>query len=356
MHGATDDARSTEGSAPLPPALFLPEEGRDAPEETAALLLGETPYALDLSGEPRVVAAGAICWRIQGDQLEVLLIHRPRYDDWSFPKGKLDSGETVPECAVREVREEIGLQIRLGIPLPQTRYPVTSGLKAVHYWAAHVESAKPRPDGKEVDGVRWCTPDEASELLTNPTDRLPLESLVAAYEADDLATWPLIVVRHAKAKPRSSWARAEGERPLAATGQRQAKAVARLLVAWSPDRVVTSPWLRCVQTMGPYVNARKPKFKTVDALTELSAKRKPGKARAAVDNLFEKAKPVALCTHRPVLPLVFEVLASHMADAMSAQLPDKDPYLVPGEAVICHVSRRHPGRIVSLERYRPFDD
>ena len=356
MNGARDASPAPDGSEPLTPAFFFPEEGRDTPDETAALLLGETPYALNLTGEPKVVAAGAICWRVQADQLEVLLIHRPRYDDWSFPKGKLDAGETVPECAVREVREEIGLHIRLGIPLPQTRYPVASGLKAVHYWASHVESAKPRPDGKEVDGVRWCTPEEASELLTNPTDKLPLEALVAAYEAGDLATWPLIVVRHAKAKPRSSWARAEGERPLAATGQRQAKAVARLLVAWSPDRVVTSPWLRCVQTMGPYVNARKPKFKTVDALTEHSAKRKPGKARAAVDSLFEKARPVALCTHRPVLPLVFEVLSAHMADAMSAQLPDEDPYLVPGEAVICHVSRRHPRRIVSLERYRPFDD
>ncbi|WP_312180055.1 NUDIX hydrolase [Arthrobacter sp.] len=348
--------QDSQDSAPAPGGPELPPEGRDSPEETAALLLGDAANTLDLSGEPKVVAAGAICWRLQAEQLEVLLIHRPRYDDWSFPKGKLDAGETVPECAVREVQEEIGLEIRLGIPLPETRYPVASGLKAVHYWAAHVESAKPRPDGKEVDGTRWCSPEEASGLLTNPTDRLPLEALVAAYEAGDLATWPLIIVRHAKAKPRSSWARAEGDRPLAATGQRQAKAVSRLLVAWNPDRVVSSPWLRCVQTMGPYVNARKPKFKTVDALTEHNAKRKPGKARTAVDNLFEKAKPVVLCTHRPVLPLVFEVLSAHMADGMAAQLPGKDPYLVPGEAVICQVSKRNPRRIVSLERYRPFDD
>lgn len=348
--------QGTEKSGSEQPDLEVPGDGRDAPAETAALLLGEREIALDLTGEPKVIAAGALCWRVRAEQLEVLLIHRPRYGDWSWPKGKLDSGETIPECAVREVMEEVGLEIRLGIALPETRYPVASGLKSVHYWAAHVSTAKPRPDGKEVDGVRWCSPEEAASLLTNPTDRLPLEALAVAHEAGDLDTWPLIIVRHAKAKPRSSWARAEGDRPLAATGQRQAKAVARLLQAWHPDRVVSSPWLRCVQTMGPYVNARKPKFKTVDALTEHNAKRKPGKARLAVDNLFEKARPVALCTHRPVLPLVFEVLSQQMTNSMSALLPEKDPYLAPGEMIICQVSRRNPRRIVSLERYRPFDD
>lgn len=254
------------------------------------------------------------------------------------------------------MKEEIGLDIRLGIALPETRYPVSSGIKAVHYWAANGNNAKPRPDGKEVDGVRWCSPEEAAALLTNPTDKLPLEALVSAHKDGDLDTWPLIIVRHAKAKPRSSWARAEGDRPLAATGQRQAKAVARLLQAWHPDRVVSSPWLRCVQTMGPYVNTRKPKFKTVDAITEHNAKRKPAKARLAVDNLFEKARPVALCTHRPVLPLVFGVLADQMDDRMATLLPDKDPYLAPGEIVVCQVSRRNPRRIMSLEQYRPFDD
>ncbi|WP_091602533.1 NUDIX hydrolase [Arthrobacter koreensis] len=331
-------------------------DGRDTPDDTAALLLNGRATALDLAGDPKVVAAGALCWRVRGDKLEVLIIHRPRYDDWSWPKGKLDSGETIPECAVREVKEEIGLDIRLGIALPETRYPVSSGIKAVHYWAANGNNAKPRPDGKEVDGVRWCSPEEAAALLTNPTDKLPLEALVSAHKDGDLDTWPLIIVRHAKAKPRSSWARAEGDRPLAATGQRQAKAVARLLQAWHPDRVVSSPWLRCVQTMGPYVNTRKPKFKTVDAITEHNATRKPAKARLAVDNLFEKARPVALCTHRPVLPLVFGVLADQMDDRMATLLPDKDPYLAPGEIVVCQVSRRNPRRIMSLEQYRPFDD
>ena len=304
----------------------------------------------------KVVAAGALCWRVREGKLQVLMIHRPRYDDWSWPKGKLDAGETTPECAVREVHEEVGLRISLGIPLPPTIYPVASGMKIVHYWASRVESDVAAPDGKEVDGVRWCSPEEAAESLTNPTDKLPLQELVLAFDGQRLQTWPLIIVRHAKAKPRSSWTRAEGERPLVASGLRQAMAVSRLLVAWRPRRVVSSPWLRCVQTVRPYVKAEGTKFKTVDALTEHNAKRKPGKARNSIEALFDKAKPVAVCTHRPVLPLVFGVLGQHMPADMAAGLPDKDPYLAPGEAVICQVSQADEGRIVSLEKYRAFDD
>ncbi|MCC9144849.1 MULTISPECIES: NUDIX hydrolase [unclassified Arthrobacter] len=304
----------------------------------------------------KVVAAGALCWRERDGKLQVLIIHRPRYDDWSWPKGKLDEGETTPECAVREVREEVGIRISLGIPLPSTVYPVASGLKMVHYWASRVDSDKPRPDGKEVDGTRWCSPEEAAEALTNPTDKLPLEELVLAHSEQRLRTWPLIIVRHAKAKPRSAWTRAEGERPLVATGLRQAMAVSRLLVAWRPKRVVSSPWVRCVQTVRPYVKGEGAKFKTVDALTEHSAKRKPAKARNTVEGLFDKAKPVAVCTHRPVLPLVFDVLAGHMPAEMAAGLPAKDPYLAPGESIICQVSSADIGRIVSLEKYRAFDD
>lgn len=102
-----------------------------------------------------VLAAGALVWRLHRGQLQVLLIHRPRYDDWSFPKGKLDPGETLPECAVREVAEEIQLKVRLGVPLPITRYavskkskqgPVTQQ-KEVWYWAAEVLEGRPGPMG-----------------------------------------------------------------------------------------------------------------------------------------------------------------------------------------------------------------
>ncbi|MBJ2120411.1 NUDIX hydrolase [Arthrobacter sp. MSA 4-2] len=306
--------------------------------------------------EVTVTAAGTLCWRTEKGRLEVLLIHRPRYDDWSWPKGKLDDGETTPECAVRETHEEVGLRVHLGIPLPSIDYEVSSGRKVVHYWAAKAGHLKPVPDGKEVDEHLWCTPDKARLLLTNPSDVEPLDALEEAHERRDLGTWPLIIVRHAKAKPRSSWSRAEGERPLAATGRRQAVAVSRLLQAWRPERVISSPWVRCVQTVSPYVAKADAKLKLVDAITEHDAARKPGRARAAVEKVFDKRNPVAICTHRPVLPLVFGVLRGHMATHLAALLPVTDPYLSPGEAVICQVSSVNHGRIVSVEQYRAYDD
>ncbi len=303
-----------------------------------------------------VRAAGALCWRRQKQHLEVLLIHRPRYDDWSWPKGKLDDGETVPECAVREVCEEVGLRIRLGIPLPSAVYPVNSGLKEVRYWASHVPDADPAPDGDEVDSFLWCSPRRAKELLTNPTDIAPLEALVSAHDRAELETWPLLVVRHAKAKPRSAWTLAEGDRPLAATGVRQALALSRLLMVWRPGRVATSPWLRCVATMSPYVKATNAKVKVFASLTEAKHARQPDKTAAVVDRLFDKARPVALCTHRPALPTVLAQLAARMPAGPAAALPTSDPFLAPGEVIICQVTGREQPRVVSVERYKPFED
>lgn len=311
-------------------------------------------------GEPIAVqAAGAIPWRASGDRLEVLLIHRPRYDDWSWPKGKLDSGETLPECAAREVREEIGVDARLGIPLPPTHYRVPAGLKSVRYWALQIEkSTTIRPDGAEVDQTYWCSPDEAERLLTNRTDVAPLKSLVDAHRKGNLATRPLILLRHAKAKPRSSWTKAEGDRTLAASGIRQAQAVGRLLTVWKPVRVVTSPWRRCLDTVLPYVRASrfKVKIKLVEDLTEHGAARRPRKAAAAVVSLFDKGKPAVLCSHRPVLPTLLHEFRTFLAPGLASQLPTSDPYLTPGELIVFHVPVEGRQRVVALEQVKPFDD
>ncbi|MGO4591344.1 NUDIX hydrolase [Paenarthrobacter sp. 2TAF44] len=319
----------------------------------------DTPVAdqTDHPGERvAVVAAGAIPWRIQKGALEVLLIHRPRYDDWSWPKGKLDDGETVPQCAVREVHEEIGLNSSLGVPLPPIHYHVTAGLKVVHYWAMRVNGEQLRPDGKEVDSVMWCSPDRAASFLSNPTDVEPLEYLEKAHIRGELDTWPLVLIRHAKAKPRSSWTKAEGERPLAATGLRQAAAVQRLLEVWKPQRIVTSPWTRCVATIAPYAKASGAKVKLVEALTEHHHNRSPKKTAATVEALFDKQVPIAVCTHRPALPTVLNQLGQHMSAALRGLLPTSDPFLSPGEVIVCQVARGSERKIVSVEQVKPFDD
>ena len=263
------------------------------------------PDQTDHPGEAvAVVAAGAVPWRVNSNGLEVLLIHRPRYDDWSWPKGKIDDGETIPECAAREVLEEIGLSASLGIPLPPIHYRVASGLKVVHYWAVHANGARLIPDGNEVDSIMWCSPEKAAGLLSNPSDVVPLEHLQA----------------------------------------------------WWPPRVVTSPWRRCVATVAPYSRATGAKVKLVDALTEHRHNRTPKKTAAVIAALLDKQQAVAVCTHRPALPTVLGQLGKHMAPRLRALLPSSDPFLSPGELLVCHVAAGRKNRIVAVEQFKPFDD
>lgn len=312
-----------------------------------------------------VLAAGALCWRIHRGALQVLIIHRPRYDDWSFPKGKLDDGETLPECAVREVAEEINVKVRLGVPLPITRYDVTKSTKkgpqvrskGVWYWAAEIIEGTPRPDGEETDEVSWVAPERARELLTNRGDVLPLDELIRLHEVRSLRTVPFIVLRHARAKPRSSWSKPESERPLAATGKRQAKAVERLLSAWRPRHLHCSPWRRCAETIAPYVKKHRHRIKYRKPLTEKRARQDPDRTTARVRKQLEWAQPSLVCTHRPVLPLVLNELSRWLSHpSLGEVLPWGDPHLKPGAIIVGQQAVDRGGDVVSLEIYEPFED
>lgn len=315
--------------------------------------------------DAEILAAGAICWRLHKGHLQVLLIHRPRYDDWSFPKGKLDDGETLPECAAREVGEEIKVKVRLGMPLPITRYEVPKKSKngtrqvpkAVWYWSAEILSGRPKPDAEETDEVRWASPEEARQLLTNEGDVAPLEELERLHDTNSLRTVPFIVLRHAKAKPRSSWQKAESERPLAATGKRQAKAVERLLTPWRPRQIHSSPWKRCAESIAPYVKKHRHKIKYRKPLTEKRARQDPAKTASRIRRCLEWVHPSLLCTHRPVLPIVLEQLREWTPeDDVAATLPTEDPYLQPGGVIVAQQAVDRGGEIISLELYEPFED
>ena len=118
-----------------------------------------------------VRAGGGVVQRIENGRTEILVVHRPRYDDWTFPKGKADAGESDEDCARREVEEETGLRCRLLSELPSTEYRDHKNRpKVVRYWAMVAEAGEFTPN-REVDEVRWVTPDAAVDLLSYDRDR-----------------------------------------------------------------------------------------------------------------------------------------------------------------------------------------
>lgn len=311
-----------------------------------------------------VLAAGAICWRLgPGGGLEVLLVLSARWGDWSWPKGKLGRSESLPECAVREVFEETGVRVELGVPLPMVSYVLPDGqAKTVRYWAGRVRDSGPRTaDPTEIADVAWLSVPKARERLTRPGDRAPLDELLDLARRDRLNTRPLLVLRHAKAKSRARWSGEEADRPLIRTGRDQAHAVAGLLACWDPERMLCSPWARCRQTLQPYLEqrgtARPGPLEVVPLLSEQGLRNNPRRIGETVAELLAGDRSALLCTHRPVLGAVVEAVAEFTDLAVRHQLPDGSPWLSPAEVLVLHISdhqslRQVTHRIHSVERYR----
>lgn len=313
-----------------------------------------------------VECAGAIVWRIKHNVLEVLLIHRPRYDDWSWPKGKVDPGESLPAAAVREVKEETGKSIHLGIPLPGLQYVTPEGeLKRVHYWAAQVAGDKDpavsartpvRPvDVTEVDQTKWLPIAQAAKKLSRVADRSPLGALEKAHRRGDLRSRAFVVVRHGTALPRAQWHGPTDQRPLTPLGIAQAHALVPILASYGISHVATSQWARCTQTMAPYERHSKIASLHLEDLTEASHERDPKVVTRAVGALIAGSTATALCTHRPVLATLFKDLAQWTVKDLDRALPRKDPYLAPGDAFIAHVALGADDQpsIVGVETVRP---
>lgn len=321
------------------------------------------------TGRSTVRAAGALVWRENDGRLEVALVHRPRYKDWSWPKGKLEPGEPSPAAAVREVAEEIGEQIVLGLPLPDQRYRLADGRpKRVEYWAAQVASRTgphvpalvarepvERAPRSEVDDVVWVGTGTAAELLTRESDVEPLSVLVDRWSRDRLRTAATVLVRHGRAKSRSSWDGGEETRPLTSSGRAQARAMVPLLAAFGVREIVTSPWARCLDTVAPYAASAGLDPVLAPVLTE-TAHRADGEAATALlaDHVGDPRDAV-VAMHRPVLPAAVQVLGAATRRWTTGTLPDADPYLRPGELLVAHVTtapgRRRP-RLAAVETHR----
>ena len=224
-----------------------------------------------------VVSAGAV---VLGPAATVLLVHRPKYDDWSFPKGKLDRGEHATAAAVREVEEETGVRVRLGVPLASQRYPIRVGTKLVHYWVGRAvgdgDVGGYEPNA-EIDEVAWFPIDKARRRLTYQFDIDTLDEALAHAQK----TRTLVILRHSHARSRKTWRGDDEERPLLATGKHHAERLVPVLSAYDVRRLVSSSSTRCVQTLEPYAAATGRKLRTDDQFSEEGAS--PKAVRAALD-------------------------------------------------------------------------
>ncbi|TWP38898.1 NUDIX hydrolase [Leekyejoonella antrihumi] len=304
-----------------------------------------------------IPAAGAVLWRRKGMELQVALVHRPKYDDWSWPKGKLEEDEAWTTAAAREVAEETGLVPRLGMPLPTSVYVVPRDrMKEVRYWAAEVAGGSGALE-HEIDEVLWLTVPDAHAKLTYERDALQLQAVAKADRQDVLETWPLIVVRHAEAVGRSHWSEDDLVRPLNHTGSRRSTDLVPLLSAYGVSRVVTSDAVRCVDTVAPYAKFAHVDLRRKGGLSEDGFESNPKKVLQHVDRALDRANPVALCTHRPLLPsmlarLYDQAIPGSLAEELLVELARTG--LEKGEAIVCQVVGSGPGaKVVTVERHLP---
>lgn len=292
-------------------------------------------------------------------------MHRPKYDDWSWAKGKLDPAELWPAAAVRETVEETSLEVELGRPLPGAEYTVLDGrgqpaTKSVRYWAA--EATGPGgPLANEIDEVRWLDVVAASERLDYARDRDQLRAIVRADKAGTLTTWPLALVRHAQALGRRSWKGDDQLRPLHRAGRDRAVAIVPLLAAYGVRRLVSSPSVRCADTLRPYAAHKGLSLRTKVGLSEEGYAEDARRAPHHLRRLLERGVPSALCSHGPVLP---ELLA-RLQESVDREEPDAegtakvlreaaDETMQKGEVLVVHVvGTGEHARVVAVERHTP---
>ncbi|MCX6418170.1 MAG: NUDIX hydrolase [Actinobacteria bacterium] len=275
--------------------------------------------------QPRIIeAAGAIVWRGESTDPRIALVHRDRYNDWTFPKGKLELDEHPMIAAVREIHEEAGARIALGAPLPGRDYSEGIGRKHVYYWAGRYLDGEFTAN-EEVDEVRWLTIEQTRELMTYPADHAVLD----AFALQPRDTIPLVLVRHAKAKSREEWTEDDHLRPLTARG---------------------SPWLRCMQTVSPYAGLVNQPLAELDVLGESEFEQDPATgieaARQLIDAARGRGQGLIFCSHGNVIPALLLEALHGFADKNQAEPLGK------GEFFVIHLSIA-TGQVVGLERHRP---
>jgi 8-oxo-dGTP diphosphatase len=308
--------------------------------------------------ETAVYAAGGVVWRIVDEKLRVLLIHRTKYRDVTLPKGKVDPGEMLAETAVREIHEETGIRVSLGVPVGVSRYRMPSKrTKIVHYWAAEATDDAIRASefvpNKEIAAIEWVTPKKAISRLSYPVDVEIIENFLHLVDERVLRTFPIVALRHGKALPREEWEGKDAARPLTPRGRKQARAIVGPLRAFGVRRIVSSPAVRCVKTVAPLAEALGRKIDTTKLISQDAWEDGKSDARSVIGERVRSRKPAVLCSHGPVLPDILSELALATGTLRGSYLGSASA-LEPGAFSVVHLSVANPGSgIVTIETHEP---
>lgn len=339
---------------------------------------------------------------ISDDDFELCLVYRPKYDDWSWPKGKNEDNESHRHTAVREVGEETGYAVTLGPHIAQIEYPLenegkksisksgaknssqnnnkTEVVKRIHYWMMReidenaamkrlpafgpIKPAKPT----EIGNVIWLTPSKARKKLTHDSDRRVLDAFLEKLHAGQTEYKTLILVRHGKAESRKSWQGSEATRPITPLGSASSYALGRELACYAPNRIVSSPWKRCVETVATFAHDSSLSIEQIAELTEDHHENKPRSTLSVliseIQNLDCNAQnteaninnSTVMCLHRPIIGTFFDYLRGITKPrAHKRILSQKSPYMPTGSAIVLHISNTSKGaRIIDIEKVLPI--
>jgi 8-oxo-dGTP pyrophosphatase MutT (NUDIX family) len=272
-------------------------------------------------------ASGGVLWRRSGDGVRIAIVHRPKYDDWSMPKGKLHRGEAPLLAACREVVEETGVRPIVGRRLPAQEYRLGPDRKVVEYWemtlANSPDGAVPRgspgPDdtlrtgtvdlagiaqAAEVDVVRWLRPTEAATWLSYDRDRDLLRAFLSLGPTDAV----VLLVRHGDAGERSAWSGDDRLRPLVDAGRAQAQGL-RALAWFGPRRVFSADRVRCLLTVAPLADDLGVPVETEPGLAEDAYGAKPSRGLRRVREIARSRTRAVVCSQGDVIPDLVSRLA-----------------------------------------------
>jgi broad specificity phosphatase PhoE/8-oxo-dGTP pyrophosphatase MutT (NUDIX family) len=291
---------------------------------------------------PAIRAAGAVVWREADDAALIGLVHRPRYDDWSLPKGKLHRSEYALHAAVREVREELGSTVRVGPRLRSVEYQTADGHKKVDYWAmrhlggAHTASA-------EVADICWLPLAEALERLSDELDR----QVLGDFAARPRHTAMLLLVRHAKAGKRSAFQGDDRLRPLDKIGRRQARDTAEFLSLFGPTRILAADRVRCEQTVAPTAEKLGLLLESAPELSDEAFVSRTDRAVRRVRELGNDDRVSVVCSQGTAIPGL-------LAELGVSGCPDRPHPARKGSVWALSI---HDGQVVSADYYpRPGQD